>query len=237
MIGQTEIVEKDQVNYWSFDKGKIKGKTIQDSFGTTDGVIQGKIASKKGKNGEALEFDGDKSNFVTFPGDVDFSKDFTWMCWIKTEENGVLFCKTGPAGSDAQGAKTWWISDKVLSFDVGWVGNFKDQKGQVADGKWHHVAVTAEGKNGTLQHYVDGEPTGKGTLGLNEKPEKDIKDVRLNLGQDGCCDGEFGYFTGLIDEFAVYTRLLSDAEVQQKLILIEAWQLSPSINYRQFGVI
>ncbi len=86
MIGQTEIVEKDQVNYWSFDKGKIKGKTIQDSFGTTDGVIQGKIASKKGKNGEALEFDGDKSNFVTFSGDVDFSKDFTWM---RSEEHSV----------------------------------------------------------------------------------------------------------------------------------------------------
>ena len=103
------------------------------------------------------------------------------MCWTKTEDNGVLFCKTRPAGSDAQGAKTWWISNKVLSFDVGWVGNFKDQKGQVADGKWNHVAVTAEGKNGTLQYYVDGEPTGKGPLGLNEKPEKDIKDVRLNL--------------------------------------------------------
>ena len=76
---------------------------------------------------------------------------------------------------------------------------------------------------------------------MNEKPEKDIKDVRLILGQDGRCDGEFGYFTGLIDEFAVYTRLLSDAEVQLKssktLILIEAWQLSPFINYRQFGVI
>ena len=98
---------------------------------------------------------------------------------------------------------------------LGWVGNFKDQKGQVVDGKWHHVVVTAEGKNGTFQYYVDGEPIGKGPLGLNEKPEKDIKNVRLNLGQDGRCDSEFGYFKGLINEFTVYTRLLSDAEVQQ----------------------
>ena len=89
---------------------------------------------------------------------------------------------------------------------LGWVGNFKDQKGQV---------VTAKGKNGTLQYYVDGEPIGKGPLGLNEKPEKDIKNVSLNLGQDGRCDSEFGYFKGLINEFTVYTRLLSDAEVQQ----------------------
>ncbi|MAP91933.1 hypothetical protein CMK15_10295, partial [Candidatus Poribacteria bacterium] len=35
--------------------------------------------------GEASKSDGDKSNFVTFPGNIDFSKDFNWMCWIETE--------------------------------------------------------------------------------------------------------------------------------------------------------
>lgn len=46
--------------------------------------------------------------------------------------------------------------DLLVEVRLGWVGNFKDQKGQVIDGKWHHVAVTTEGKNGTLQYYVDG---------------------------------------------------------------------------------
>ena len=50
---------------------------------------------------------------------------------------------------------------------------------------------------------------------MNEKPEKDIKDVRLNLGQDRRCNGEFGHFKGLINEFTIYTRLLSDAKVLQ----------------------
>ena len=117
---------------------------------------------------------------------------------------------------------------------LGWVGNFKDQKGQVIDGKWHHVAVTTEGKNGTLQYYVDGEPIGKGPLGLNEKPEKDIKDVRLNLGQDRRCSGEFGHFKGLINEFTIYTRLLSDAKVLQSTnsdrgLAIESIHKLPSI--------
>ena len=80
-------------------KVKLKEKPFRIALVRQDGVIQGEI-------GEALEFDGDKSNFVTFPGNIDFSKDFTWMCWIKTEENGVLFCKTRPDSSDAQGAKT-----------------------------------------------------------------------------------------------------------------------------------
>ena len=63
--------------------------------------------------------------------------------------------------------------------------------------------------------YVDGKPIGKGPLGLNEKLEKDIKDVRLDLGQEGRCNGEFGHFKGLLNEFTVYTRLLSDTEVPQ----------------------
>ena len=32
MTGSAEIVVKDLVNYWSFDPGKIQGKTIQDSL-------------------------------------------------------------------------------------------------------------------------------------------------------------------------------------------------------------
>ena len=215
--GYTQIVAKDLVSYWSFDPGKMQGKKVLDGIGKHNGNIQGAVKSVKGKIGQALEFDGDKANFVQFDGakDVDFSKDFTWMCWIKTSDKGVIFAKTGAPGSDAKGPKTWWISDKVLSFDVGWVGNVKDAEAHPADGKWHHVAIAAEGKSGNLQYYVDGEATGKGAMaGINKFPEDSFKQ-RLKLGQDGRCDGHFGYFKGLIDEFAVYTRLLDANEVKQ----------------------
>lgn len=32
MTSSAEIVVKDLVNYWSFDPGKMQGKTIQDSL-------------------------------------------------------------------------------------------------------------------------------------------------------------------------------------------------------------
>ena len=32
MTSLAEIVVKDLVNYWSFDQGKMQGKTIQDSL-------------------------------------------------------------------------------------------------------------------------------------------------------------------------------------------------------------
>lgn len=214
--GYTEIVQKDLISYWSFDSGKMKGKKVIDGFGKHNGNIQGSLKSVKGKIGEAVAFDADKANFIQFDGakDLDFSQDFTWMCWIKTGANGVLFAKTGAPGGDDKGPKTWWIVDNVLSFDVGWVGNAKDAKAQVADDKWHHVAVTVEGKAGNIQYYVDGEDTGNGQMAVNQFPEDGFKQ-RVNMGQDGRCDGEFGYYEGLIDEFAVYNRLLTKAEVKQ----------------------
>jgi hypothetical protein len=35
------------------------------------------------------------------------------------------------------------------------------------------------------------------------------------VGLDGRADGEFGVFTGIIDEFSVYNRVLDEAEVNQ----------------------
>jgi hypothetical protein len=138
------------------------------------------------------------------------------MCWIKTGAKvaSVLFAKTGGPGGDDKGPKTWWISDKVLSFDVGWVGNAKDTKAQVTDDKWHHVAVTVEGKAGNIQYFVDGDATGNEQMAVNQFPEDGFKQ-RVNMGQDGRCDGEFCYYEGLIDEFAVYNRLLTEAEIKQ----------------------
>ena len=69
-------------------------------------------------------------------------------------------------------------------------------------------------KAGNIQYYVDGEDTGNGQMAVNQFPEDGFKQ-RVNMGQDGRCDGEFGYYEGLIDEFAVFNRLLTKAEVKQ----------------------
>lgn len=34
-------------------------------------------------------------------------------------------------------------------------------------------------------------------------------------GLDGRADGEFGVFTGIVDEFSVYNRVLEEAEINQ----------------------
>ena len=212
-----QIVEDGLVSYWSFDANKISGKTVTDGTGNYNGTINGSPKKVAGKIGDALEFDGNEANFVEIdkPEEFDFNSDFTWSAWIKTDSSGpgVIFAKTGGPGTDDKGPKTLWVSNGVLNLDTGWVGNVEDTE-NIADNKWHHIAVAGTPEDSAVQYYVDGKATGSGNLNLAEFPEDEWEN-HIFIGLDGRADGEFGVFTGIIDEFSVYDRVLEEAEVNQ----------------------
>ena len=212
-----QIVEDGLVSYWSFDANKISGKTVTDGTGSYDGTIKGNLKKVAGKIGDALEFDGNEANFVEIdkPEEFDFNSDFTWSAWIKTDNSGpgVIFAKTGGPGTDDKGPKTLWVRNGLLNLDTGWVGNVEDTE-SIADNKWHHIAVTGAPEDSAVQYYVDGKATGKGVLNLAQFPEEDFES-HVFIGLDGRADGEFGVFTGIVDEFSVYNRVLEEVEVNQ----------------------
>jgi len=74
-------------------------------------------------------------------------------------------------------------------------------------GGWHHVAVTLNGSTGTL--YVDGVQVGQNTA-MTLKPSS-LGSTTLNrIGRSQYNDP---YLMGRIDEFRIYGRALSAAEV------------------------
>lgn len=212
-----QIVEDGLVGYWSFDANNISGKTVTDGTGNYNGTIKGSPKKVAGKIGDALEFDGNEANFVEIdsPEEFDFNSDFTWAAWIKTDNvgPGVIFAKTGGPGTDDKGPKTLWVRNGVLNLDTGWVGNVEDTE-NIADNKWHHIAVTGAPEDSAVQYFVDGKATGGGNLNLAQFPEEDFES-HVFIGLDGRADGEFGVFTGIIDEFSVYDRILEEAEINQ----------------------
>ncbi len=213
-----QIVEDGLVSYWSFDADKISGKTVTDGTGNYNGTIKGNLKKAAGKIGDALEFDGNAANFVEIdkPEEFDFNADFTWSAWIKTDSGGpgVIFAKTGGPGTDDMGPKTLWVRNGVLNLDTGWVGNVEDAGNNIDDNKWHHIAVAGTPEDSAVQFFVDGKATAKGVLNLAEFPEDEWEN-HVFIGLDGRADGEFGVFTGIIDEFSVYDRVLEEAEVNQ----------------------
>ena len=213
-----QIVEDGLVSYWSFDADKISGKTVTDGTGNYDGTINGNLKKTTGTIGDALEFDGGETNFVEIdkPEEFDFNVDFTWSAWIKTGVvgPGVIFAKTGGPGTDDMGPKTLWVSNGVLNLDTGWVGNASDTE-NIADNKWHHIAVVGIPADSAVKFFVDGKATSEDVLNLAEFPEDEWDNIHLFIGLDGRADGEFGVFSGIIDEFSVYNRVLEEAEINQ----------------------
>ena len=213
-----QIVEDGLVSYWSFDADKVSGKNVTDGTGNYNGTINGNLKKAAGKIGDALEFDGNETNFVEIEksGDFDFNSDFTWAAWIKTGSSGpgTIFAKTGGPGTDDMGPKTLWVSDGVLNLDTGWVGNVEDTE-NIADNKWHYIAVTGAPEDSAVQYYVDGKATSNKNLNLAEFPEDEWETQHVFIGLDGRADGEFGVFSGIIDEFSVYNRVLEEAEINQ----------------------
>ncbi len=212
-----QIVEDGLIGYWSFDANNIAGKIVKDGTGNRDGTIKGNLKKVTGKIGDALEFDGDEANFVEIddPEGFDFNTDFTWAAWIKTDNSGpcVIFAKTGGPGTDDKGPKTLWIRNGVLNVDTGWVGNVEDSE-NIADNDWHYIAVAGMPEDSKVQFFVDGKATAEATLNLAQFPEEDFEN-HVFIGLDGRAEGEFGVFTGIIDEFSIYDRVLEEAEVNQ----------------------
>ena len=75
---------------------------------------------------------------------------------------------------------------------------------------WHHVAVVIDSKTMTLRLYLDGEQVGSAATTLLPK---DLGNTTQNwLGRSQWAAD--AYFGGMLDEFRIYNRALSAAEVR-----------------------
>ncbi|MEE8452362.1 MAG: LamG domain-containing protein [Thermoguttaceae bacterium] len=110
-----------------------------------------------------------------------------------------------------RGASTYrkarfWIQD-----DKGTWLNSDNGTTDLDDGRWHHVAGVYDGQ--FLRIYVDGieessRKVGPVTLNTNAEP--------VMVGSSG---GKSEFFTGQIDEAALYTRALSAVEIYEHYVL------------------
>lgn len=80
------------------------------------------------------------------------------------------------------------------------------------DGTWHHVAMTYDAATRAFRHYVDGNLvyTNAFTPNYNNNALYDLVNVGARL-RNGAIDL---YFTGSVDDVALWARALSQAEIQ-----------------------
>jgi len=207
------------VSWW-----KAEGDA-NDVLGSNNGVLRNGTTFSEGVVGQAFSFDGvNDSVSINRPVQDDFTIEF----WLNTTQ--VLGDDSGQ----------WWagqglVDGEVISVtnDFGvslrngkvlfGVGNpdVTIRSGFVADGNWHHVAVTRLRSLGEMKIYVDGSQVAVGFGGTQSLTAP----AKLAFGR---IQVDSNAFQGELDEITIYNRALSLWEIQA---IGNAWTAGKSGAY------
>lgn len=219
----------DMVAWWTFDE--TTGPTAADRAGSTqnNGTYQLTPVPGPGKVAGALCFDG-ANDRVEAPDDPELdvdTGDFSIDTWVKTTSNqGIitlidkrefvpfvrgytLFLSNGvPAFQMAIGAGSSTCSNSPID---GCTNFSVPGTPSIADGNWHHVAVTVDRDDpqGGL-FYIDGQLV-PGSFNPTLRPQSLGNGAVARIathGQGG------GTLNGCLDELEIFKRELTAAEIQ-----------------------
>ena len=216
------ISDDELIIYYSFNKDTLKKDDILDVSGNgNDGFLHGNdLEIVKGKVEECMEFPGNATQYISVREHMyeDPIEEITLAAWAKTDVRGMIaswdrseFFRFA-VGDDVGGnAGTTFVAFDNCCPIHDWFG-----KTDVADDKWHHLVATFDGKEKRI--YVDGE--------LDEKIAAPTKVIGagqprfgfIGIGSEAAAfDANVGptwAFNGLLDEFMLFHRALSEKEVE-----------------------
>lgn len=210
----------DLVLYYSFNADTlVEGDILDESGNGNNGLLRGNLKIVGGKVNECIEFPGGAANYIAVRNVhyVEGIPALSISVWIKTSQRGMI------ASWDRSEFFRFAVADDQLgnntfiAFDIccpirDWHGDV-----EVIDDEWHHVVVTfnAEAK----RIYVDGK------LDVEAVPEQQFIGPKakrfgfIGIGSEAVeFDGNRGptwSFKGLMDEFLMFQRVLSEKEIKR----------------------
>ncbi|WP_329331836.1 family 43 glycosylhydrolase [Streptomyces sp. NBC_00663] len=130
---------------------------------------------------------------------------FQWLFGLGPDSDKYLFATPSNGGSSLYSAitKASWSAESKLT-----AGS------QLTPGEWRHVTVTLDGSTGIMVLYVDGIEAARTTTGIKPSELYDAnKDYSGYIGRS--LYSADPYFAGEVDDFRIYDRALSAAEVME----------------------
>jgi hypothetical protein len=197
------------VLHYTFDADEGERVTDMSDAGN-NGKVHGATYTSEGKVGGAMSFNGDHvAVTVGNPASLQL-QDFTITAWIKRGDMNMVTAPNGISGNamlfgyGIQGYALGMFPSGSLFLTKTDVSNVGSSVG-IHDDAFHHVAVTKHGSK--IVFYLDGAAF----------PAPDY-DPGFEFNNDACVGGRSDNFTcsflGVIDEVAVFNRVLSDDEVK-----------------------
>jgi len=171
--------------------------------------LNGVIRSANGHEGRGLEFDGHHFAEIARPEDfAPLDQDFSAATWINTRADGSIVALTEAGDHWKPGGRSLFLRGGRLTFDLGWVGAVSSAQ-DLADGEWHHVAMSWSHTDGLATLFVDGQPDGSATLKATQKLTSPV----LRVGFTAADFPESPWFRGRLDDLRLYRRILGGPEI------------------------
>ncbi|MFB7609975.1 LamG-like jellyroll fold domain-containing protein [Streptomyces gardneri] len=205
--------------YWQLDESG--GTTVVNKVaavganGTYTNAAPGKPGAFGSGDRTAAEFTG--TGWAELPGGHLPNTDLSVELWFKTTKPGVLFSDQEKPLPDALAyAPVLYVgSDNKLhgQYFTRGVGATNTSPNTVTDNEWHHAVVTALGSTHTL--YLDGAQVAQTTTTpvTHETNQRAYIGAGYTAWWPASAGNGVQYFTGQIDEVAVYPRTLTGDQV------------------------
>jgi hypothetical protein len=187
----------------------VEDRSINDIICTVIGATH----TANGKFGGAFSFDGNDYIDCGTDPNLNINDELTITAWFNPNVlRGSTRTLVGKFDSDTDthGYTLFWqTSGNSLEFDVGNGTGFSRAQltGYTDLDSWHHVAGVFDG--GTLKIYVDGVLQDTTPYTDSIADENDPLRIGANSGALN------RYWNGLIDEVSVWSRALSQEEIEQ----------------------
>ncbi|MBM3235834.1 LamG domain-containing protein [Candidatus Poribacteria bacterium] len=204
------VADKSLVLCFSFEEAE--GKETKDLSGNDNtGAVNGAKWTEDGKRGKALYFDGTSSYVeVSDSKSLNMTDAITVEAWIYAESYPGDYPRIV-----MKGYGTAYELDAKNTNSIDWEANVggwhecNSGANTIALKRWHHVAGTFDGK--AMKAFIDGVEKiscpFSGKLGTTN----DVLQIGAYTPKGSV------HFHGVIDEVAIYNRVLSLAEIKQDM--------------------
>jgi hypothetical protein len=154
--------------------------------------------------GQAFNFDGSNDYFAVSSGVNLTNRTFTLAAWAKRASTGQRYIMT--QGTSAANKELFFGFDPSDKFQFGFYGNSVYTNELQKDTDWHFWVGTYNANTRDRRLYKDG------VLVINDISSGDYQGTGdLVIGRRGAVQ----YFSGVLDELAIYNRTLSSSEVSE----------------------
>ena len=214
---EAQTAEESLVLYLPFDEGS--GGTAEDhsELFQNDGTLEGGDWVN-GKLNKALSFDGSSYVGVMPGGEVSIGQGTTWAFWFKTDVEGQTAYLAVLHGTMMLHLSSGSINAEVWTNPGGALWNPVNSGVAPKSGEWYHVAATWSQDSGEITIYINGEEQASAPA-AGATSFKGGRQLAI-AGNDQLSYPGDGLLSGVIDDFRIYNRALSEAEIMEIILAL-----------------